>query len=163
MKLIDDLMYRISYRTKTKEELDIQKKKYVRNKAISIILSFCFIVTNVCLFKGKEVKAEGEEKLTSPVVSAEISNVKIVISDDAENHPNTQVSFFDLFKTRQINIIKTFANASNNNSVTMGNEIVSDIQNYCYIPFDITFDANIVCEDGSKKKYFDNTISTTCS
>ena len=45
MKLIDDLMYRISYRTKTKEELDIQKKKDIKVLAITASgVLFCSIV-----------------------------------------------------------------------------------------------------------------------
>ena len=45
MKLIDDLIYRISYRTKTKEELDIQKKKDIKVLAITASgVLFCSIV-----------------------------------------------------------------------------------------------------------------------
>jgi hypothetical protein len=120
---------------------------YVRNKVISIILSFCFIVTSVCVFKGKEVKAEGEEKLTSPVVSAEISNIKVAVSDAINIHPNTQTSFQDLATTAAAQLSNLLFEQEPATNVYYTTTTISE-----YFPeLTITFDAKVTCSNGDIK------------
>ena len=119
----------------------------IKKKVISGILSFCLLATSICLFKGKTVKAEESEKLTSPVVSAEISNIKVVVPDDMNIHPNTQTSFQDLAVTASAQLVNLLFEQEPATDVYYTTATISK-----YFPeLTITFDAKVTCKNGDIK------------